>query len=124
VWLLPAYTFTDTDGNTFTVPAVTDEFMIVVEPPVVEPQPVPAEPVDPVVVDPPTTDVVTPDPAGLEAFLGVPLSEFEAAAERFGFATRVARQDGVDLPVTMDYSDSRVNVAVKDDIVVEIMSIG
>jgi hypothetical protein len=36
----------------------------------------------------------------------------------------VTRQDGVDLPVTMDYSDSRVNVAVKDDLVVEIMSIG
>ena len=38
VWLLPAYTFTDTEGNVFTVPAVTDEYMIVVEP-TIEPQP-------------------------------------------------------------------------------------
>ena len=57
VWLLPAYTFTDTNGNVFTVPAVTDEFMIVVDPTVEpQPEPVPAEPIDPVVVDPPTTD--------------------------------------------------------------------
>ena len=125
VWLLPAYTFTDSNANAFTVPAVTDEFMIVVEPPTVEPQPVPAEPVDPVVVDPPTTDVAAPgDPTGLEEFVGVPLGEFEAAAKQYGYTTRVSRQDGVDLPGTMDYSDSRVNVEVKDDIVVGIMSFG
>lgn len=133
VWLLPAYTFTDTEGNVFTVSAVTDEYMIVVEP-TIEPQPVPAEPIDPVVVDPPTSDPatsdpatsdkVTPDPAGLDEFVGVPLPEFEEVAERYGFTTRVARQDGVDLPVTMDYSDSRVNVAVKDGIVTEVISIG
>ena len=45
-------------------------------------------------------------------------------AKRYGFTTRVVRQDGVDLPGTMDYSDSRVNVAVKDDIVTEIVSLG
>lgn len=130
VWLLPAYKFTDTEGNVFTVPAVTDEFMIVVEP-TITPQPeslppesVPAERLDPEVVGPPSTDVVTPDSAGLEAFVGLPLAEFEEAAKRYGFTTRVARQDGVDLSVTMDYSDSRVNVAVKDDIVVEILSLG
>ncbi len=137
VWFLPAYTFTDTDGNTFTVPAVTDEFMIVVEPTVgTAVEPVPAEPVDPVVVGPPTTDAgvgvpadpstdpTAPDATGLDALVGSSLQEFEKAALRYGFATRVARQDGVDLSVTMDYSDSRVNVAVKGDIVAEIISIG
>jgi hypothetical protein len=129
VWLLPAYKFTDTEGTDFTVPAITDEYMIVVEP-TIEPQPVPAEPIDPVVVDPPTSDPATSgvsapaDPAVLDEFVGVPLPEFEEVAKRYGFTTRVARQDGVDLAVTMDYSDSRVNVAVKDDIVTEILSFG
>ena len=42
VWLLPAYTFTDTEERTHTVPAVTDEYLVVqdvapTEPSVVEP---------------------------------------------------------------------------------------
>jgi hypothetical protein len=129
VWLLPAYKFTDTEGNEFTVPAVTDEYMIVVEP-TIEPQPVPAEPLDPVVVDPPTSDpatsdVVAPlDPAVLDQFVGVPLPEFEEVAKRYGFTTRVVRQDGVDLAGTADFSESRVNVAVEGDVVTEIVSIG
>jgi hypothetical protein len=126
VWLLPAYTFTDTEGNVFTVPAVTDEYMIIVEP-TIEPQP--AEPVDPVVVDPPTSDPATSggataDPAVLDEFVGVPLPEFEEMAKRYGFTTRVARQDGVDQPMTIDFSESRVNVAVEGDVVTEIVSIG
>jgi hypothetical protein len=134
VWLLPAYTFTDADGIPFTIPAVTDDYMIVVEP-VVEPlpEPMPAEPVDPVVVDPPATEPAPgestpPAPTGtladLEALVGVPLPEFEDLATRFGYTTRVARVDGVDQALTMDYSESRVNVAVEGDIVTEIVSIG
>jgi hypothetical protein len=126
VWFLPAYTFTDTEGNVFRVPAVTDEYMIIVEP-TIEPQP--AEPIDPVVVDPPTSDPATTgvaagDPGVLDEFVGVPLPEFEEIATRYGFTTRVARQDGVDQPMTMDYSESRVNVAVEGDVVTEIISIG
>jgi hypothetical protein len=54
----------------------------------------------------------------------VPLPEFEEVAKRYGYTTRVSRQDGVDLPGTMDYNDSRVNVEVKGDIVIAIMSFG
>ena len=39
VWLLPAYTFTDTEGRVFTVPAVTDEFLIIADPVLVDPMP-------------------------------------------------------------------------------------
>jgi hypothetical protein len=127
VWLLPAYTFTDANGNAFTVPAVTEEFMIVVEPPTIEPQPepVPAEPVDPVVIDPPTSGVVAPpDPTVLDKLVGMSLDEFQQLAKEYGFSVRVARQDGVDQPMTMDYSDSRVNVAVEGDVVTAIVSIG
>ena len=125
VWLLPAYKFTDTEGNEFTVPAVTDEYLIVVEP-TITPQPetlppesVPAERLDPAVVG--------PLPAVQEAlaeFIGLPVEEFDAAVSGFGFTTRVARQDGVDLALTADYSETRLNLAVEEDIVVEIISLG
>lgn len=141
VWLLPAYTFTDTEGNVFTVPAITDEYLIVAEPTVEpQPEPAPAEPVDPpssdvVVVGPPSTDVLVDppmddgvvgkaDPAVLDQFVGSSLKAFEELAAGYGFTTRVVRQDGVDLPVTADFSDTRANVAVEGDTVVEIISIG
>ena len=49
VWLLPAYRLIDTDGGWHTVAAVTDEFMVQVEPSVVDgplpaPEPMPVEP--------------------------------------------------------------------------------
>ena len=55
VWLLPAYTFTDTEDRMFTVPAVTDEFLIIPEPALVDPMPV-----EPMPAEPPT-DVPEPD---------------------------------------------------------------
>lgn len=118
VWLLPAYTFTDTEGMTFTVPAVTDEYMMVVEPAVAEP--LPAEPENPA-GEPgdPAADL-----ADLATLVGVPLADFETVAAEHGYATRVARQDGVDLALTEDYSETRVNVAVEGDVVVEVLSLG
>ena len=58
VWLLPAYRLIDTDGGWHTVPAVTDEFMIQVEPSIVDgplpaPEPMPVDPM-PVETDPGT----------------------------------------------------------------------
>jgi hypothetical protein len=64
------------------------------------------------------------DPAVLDEFVGLPLPEFEEIAKRYGFTTRVTRQDGVDLAGTADFSESRVNVAVEGDVVTEIISIG
>lgn len=119
VWLLPAYSFTSADGVTFTVPAVTDDYLIVVpvEP---VPEPLPSEEV-PGGVEPGAKGV----PADLEALVEMPLPEFTAAAAGLGYTpTRVARRDGEDLALTMDYSESRVNVAVEGDVVVEILFIG
>lgn len=115
VWLLPAYTFTDTEGMTLTVPAVTDEYMIIVEPsvlgpPLGEPAVEPAEPIA--------------EAADLDALVGLPLPDFEKLAADLGYTTRVARQDGVDLALTEDSSATRVNVAVEGGVVVEMMSIG
>jgi hypothetical protein len=118
VWLLPAYSFSTSDGGIFTVPAVTDEFLVIVEPPVVEPLPLP------VPVDPPTeppVSVVDADTSGVEG-LGVP--EATAVLEARGLTLRVVREDGVDLAVTEDFSTSRVNVAVDAGIVTAVISVG
>jgi hypothetical protein len=139
VWLLPAYTFTDTEDRTHTVPAVTDEFLIVVdvlatEPAVdtIVPEPVPGGSTpqasdDPGSIDPspivtePLVDPVTIDPATL---VGLPLADATAMVEERGLTLRVVRRDGVDLPVTADFSETRINVAVEGDIVTDIVSVG
>ena len=53
VWLLPAYSFTTSDDGIFTVPAVTDEFLVIVEPPIGEPLPMPLPMPAPMPVEPP-----------------------------------------------------------------------
>ncbi len=143
VWLLPAYTFGDADGGQYTVIAVTDEYLlrsvadVVPEPPITDVvgTDVPAD----------TTPLGTGSDTGAPATTAVPadngsgavavdaasvvlvgLSEADAtaAAEANGWVLRVSQRDGVALPVTLDYSPSRVNVAVDAGSVVAVQSIG
>ncbi len=117
VWLLPAYTFTDTEARVFTVPAVTDEFLIIPEPALVDPMPV--EPIEPAPADP-APEVPEPD---LSYLVGLTLDE---AIENVAgsFTVRVVVEDGVALAVTEDFSTSRVNVEVADGVVVAVVGIG
>lgn len=126
VWLVPAYRFIGDDGGWYTVPAVTDEYLVEVpapEAPVTEP----AAPALPETVPPATSDTAPPaatapatvppvsEPAGtegLDAFVGTTLEEFTAEAEAQGWTVRVTEIDGQSQDVTMDYSTSRVNVSV------------
>ncbi len=131
MWLLPAYRFIDTDGGWHVVPAVTDEFLIQVEPDVVvgEPGVPPAEPMpgDTVTPDDPTqppTDPALFDASVLEPFVGLTLKEFTGEAEALGASVRVVEQDGVALAVTEDFGFSRVNVAVDGETVTRIVNVG
>jgi hypothetical protein len=140
VWLLPAYTFTDTEGRTHTVPAVTDEYLIIVDVPATEPSVAPEtivpEPVpggstppagDPGTVEPapivtePVVDPVTIDPATI---VGLSLADATKVVEERGLTLRVVRRDGVDLAVTADFTETRINVAVEGDTVTDIVSLG
>lgn len=139
VWLLPAYRFIDTDGGWHTVPAVTDEFMIQVEPTI---EPLPVEPVEPGTIEPAVEEPVTAEPtvdpgqvpgtegsdtveppadpemfdaSALEPYVGLPLPEFERQAEMLGATVRVVERDGESLAITMDLQFNRVNVAVTTD---------
>jgi hypothetical protein len=133
VWLLPAYRFIGDDGGWYIVPAVTDEFLVRVPvdsvPPATEPVPLPPE-TAPAGTTP--TETVPPDTVAdvtpLESSVGKTFAEFEADAEALGLTARIVEQDGVSLPVTMDYNPNRVNVAVTGEgdtaIVTAIVNVG
>lgn len=116
VWLLPAYVFADADGATYSVLAVTDEYIVVPE------VPVDTVPLDTVTVP----DVVEPmvDPADAAALVGLAEDEAVKVASSSGWELRIVRLDGVDLAVTDDLRTDRVNVAVDGGVVTEIVSVG
>jgi hypothetical protein len=77
----------------------------------------PEEPVTP-------GDLEPIDAADAEVLVGLTLADAEAEADERGWSVRTARLDGEDLMLTEDYSPTRVNVAVDDDVVTEILFIG
>jgi hypothetical protein len=118
VWLLPAYTFTDGQEREFTVPSVTDEFLIITEPVLVDPMPL-----DPVLVDPVPVPDEAPEP-DVGYIVGLGVDDATARLAESGLTLRVVIDDGTSLAVTEDFSSSRVNVEAADDVVIGIVSIG
>lgn len=79
--------------------------------------------------DPPTDDGTLPDltpvdAADAEVLVGQTLADAEDEADARGWTVRVARLDGEDLALTEDYSPTRINVAVEDDVVVGVLFVG
>jgi hypothetical protein len=119
------------------VPAVTDDFIAEAPvpdttvpatevPPVETPAP-PAStpstvPVEPVPTDPAPTEPTVP--AELETLVGLEVEAATAAATELGYELRIARQDGEDLALTMDFVESRVNVAVEAGVVTDVIFVG
>lgn len=54
----------------------------------------------------------TPTPFRPENLIGLPEAEAMDRARESGLACRVVERDGVALPVTMDYNETRLNLAV------------
>ncbi len=134
IWMLPAYSFGSADGGIYTVMAVDDAYIQQPDPEVVSTAPVALPAPDTAVAAPdvaqtcaPVSEITTP-PASVEqiadAVVGYCLVAAQELAKTFGYEVRVVRQDGVDLAVTADFSESRINVAVDNGVVTEVLSIG
>jgi hypothetical protein len=86
------------------------------------PEPLPVETMPGELVDPMADAVDLAEAAAL--LVGLTEAEATDAATAQGLTMRIVRLDGEDLPATMDYSPTRVNVAVADGIVTEVLSVG
>ena len=138
--MLPAYVFGTNNFGNVEVLAVPDRF--IVEPDVAVPSPTDTGVVRPggtggssggstgsgsgsvEPVPAPVAPSGTPTPESARKLVG--LSEPEAAkvADAAGWVLRVTRRDGTDLDVTMDWNLQRVNVAVVNKTVTDVLSIG
>lgn len=124
VWMLPAYVFSGVETGDVTVIAVDEAYLDIPEVPMPEPMPEPM----PVETVAPGGDLPLPTEVSLDEAIALltGLAEPEAldAAAAAGWTVRTVRLDGEDLAVTMDYSPTRVNVAIEGGIVTEVVSIG
>jgi hypothetical protein len=134
IWMLPAYSFGSADGGTYTVMAVDDAYIQQPDPDVASTEPADLPAPDTTMPAPdvaqvcaPVSEVTTPA-ASVEqiadAVVGYCLVAAQELAKTFGYEVRVVRQDGVDLAATADFSESRINVAVDNGAVTEVVSIG
>ena len=121
--LLPAYTFTNADGDVGTVLAIEEKYLSYGDSevtdggdpvPVPEPKPVdlgsPA--VDPGQVENPTEPAAVPDETSVKKLIGLTEAEAQKVATELGWQVRVAMRDGEAFMLTTDYLTNRVNLTI------------
>lgn len=143
VWLLPAYRFATSDGGVVSVLAVEDQYLqqadaevdtdivldIVPVPAPVEETVVAPNPSDVAVACPGIPTVVTEPALGVQVggiVVGLCVADAATFIESYtpGASLRVVRENGVDLAATADFVELRVNVAVDNGLVTEVLSLG
>ena len=117
--LLPAYTFTNADGDVGTVLAIEDKYLSYGDSEVTdggdpEPEPVgPGSPaVDPGQAENPTTPVAALDDESAKKLIGLTEAEAQKVASELGWQVRVAMRDGEAFMLTKDYQTNRVNLTI------------
>lgn len=123
--LLPAYTYSNSDGDVGQVIAVQDKFIKkqeVESPSDSVPAPgtntVPVEQVPPVSISPTPFAEVTQEQAA--TLVGLTEDEATKVAQEKGWTIRVAARDGEQFMLTKDYLFSRVNITVVASLVTEV----
>lgn len=123
--LLPAYTFTNADGDVGTVLAIEDKYLSYGDSEVTDgadPEPEP-KPVDPgssggspgAVPGPavtPTIAVVALDNASAKKLIGLTEAEAQKVAAELGWQVRIAMRDGEAFMLTQDFQTNRVNLTI------------
>jgi hypothetical protein len=116
--LLPAFTFSNGDGDVGTVMAVSDEF---VEFPSIDSPPIDPGATEPGVPEPAPGDIVqelTQDSA--DSLIGLTEDEAKKVATERGWSVRVAMRDGEAFMLTTDYRQDRVNIVVAKNVVTSV----
>ncbi len=121
--LLPAYTFTNADGDVGTVLAIEEKYLSLGDSEVTDgsdPVPTPVEPgtsggspgagVGPAVN--PTNPVAALDSASSKKLIGLTEAEAQKVATELGWQVRVAMRDGEAFMLTTDYQTNRVNLTI------------
>jgi hypothetical protein len=121
--LLPAYTFTNADGDVGTVLAIEEKYLSYGDSevtdggdPVPVPEPKPVDPgspaVDPGQVENPTEPAAVPDETSVKKLIGLTEAEAQKVATELGWQVRVAMRDGEAFMLTTDYLTNRVNLTI------------
>ncbi|MBJ7369188.1 MAG: hypothetical protein JHC65_12120 [Ilumatobacteraceae bacterium] len=123
--LLPAYTFTNADGDVGTVLAIEDKYLSYGDSEVTdgadpEPEPKPVDPGStggspgavPGPVVNPTNPVVVLDDASAKKLIGLTEAEAQKVATELGWQVRVAMRDGEAFMLTQDFQTNRVNLTI------------
>ena len=117
--LLPAYTFTNADGDVGTVLAIEDKYLSYGDSEVTDggdPEPEPVSPgspaVDPGQAENPTNPVAALDDASAKKLIGLTEAEAQKVATELGWQVRVAMRDGEAFMLTTDYQTNRVNLTI------------
>jgi hypothetical protein len=121
--LLPAYTFTNADGDVGTVLAIEEKYLSYGDSevtdggdPVPVPEPKPVDPgspaVDPGQVENPTEPAAVPDETSVKKLIGLTEAEAQKVATELGWQVRVAMRDGEAFMLTTDNQTNRVNLTI------------
>ena len=122
--LLPAYTFTNDNGDVGTVIAIEDKYLVFGGSAV----PSPSTVVVPATDSTPPEPIATIEPgeipglnpisdADAQKLVGLTEAEATKVAMGNGWAVRIAMRDGQEFMLTTDYSDNRVNLTVTNGVV-------
>ena len=113
--LLPAYTFSNADGDVGTVIAIVDDRLAFPRDVVVTTETVPIRGGD---VPPRPSQPLDENTA--QQLLGLPETEATKVAMENGWVVRIAARNGEFFMLTQDYSENRVNLSVKNGKVIAI----
>jgi len=128
--LLPAYTFTNADGDVGTVLAIEEKYLSLGDSEVTdggepEPEPKPVDPGTPAVVpgqaENPTDPVAAPDDASSKKLIGLTEAEAQKVAAELGWQVRVAMRDGEAFMLTQDFQTNRVNLTITKGLVTNVV---
>jgi len=132
--LLPAYTFTNADGDVGTVLAIEDKYLSYGDSEVTDgadPVPTPGKPdsgssggspgaiPSPAVT--PTNPVAVLDDAAAKKLLGLTEAEAQKVAAELGWQVRIAMRDGEAFMLTTDYQTNRVNLTITKGLVAAVV---